>query len=76
MFSNGVLSINKEEAMAFIKEDEHITELDIVIAKPGENTRIVPVKEAAEPRFVQMIDQYFLELQETLNLQVVEEYMH
>jgi glycine reductase len=50
MFSNGVLSINKEEAMAFIKEDEHITDLDIVIAKPGENTRIVPVKEAVEPR--------------------------
>lgn len=50
MFNNGVLSINKEEAMAFIKEDEHITDLDIVITKPGENTRIVPVKEAVEPR--------------------------
>lgn len=50
MFKNGVLSINKEEAMAFIKEDEHITDLDIIIAKPGENTRIVPVKEAVEPR--------------------------
>ncbi len=50
MFANGILSINKEEAMAFIKEDEHITDLDIVIAKPGENTRIVPVKEAVEPR--------------------------
>lgn len=50
MFNNGVLSINKEEAMAYIKEDEHITDLDIVIAKPGENTIIVPVKEAVEPR--------------------------
>jgi len=50
MFTNGILSINKEEAMAFIKEDEHITDLDIMIAKPGENTRIVPVKEAVEPR--------------------------
>ncbi len=50
MFADGILSINKEEAMAFIKEDEHITDLDIVIAKPGENTRIVPVKEAVEPR--------------------------
>ena len=50
MFQEGVLFINKEEAMAFIKEDEHITELDIVIAKPGESTRIVPVKEAVEPR--------------------------
>lgn len=50
MFQDGILTINKEEAMAFIKEDEHITDLDLIIAKPGENTRIVPVKEAAEPR--------------------------
>ena len=50
MFNNGVLTINKEEAMDFIREDEHITKLDLVIAKPGENTRIVPVKEAVEPR--------------------------
>lgn len=50
MFNNGILSINREEAMAFIREDEHIVDLDLVIAKPGENTRIVPVKEAAEPR--------------------------
>ncbi|MBW4827443.1 MAG: glycine/sarcosine/betaine reductase component B subunit [Clostridiaceae bacterium] len=50
MFKNGILTINKEEAMDFIKEDEHIIDLDIVIAKPGENIRIVPVKEAVEPR--------------------------
>lgn len=50
MFNNGILSINKAEAMAFIREDEHIIDLDIIIAKPGENTRIVPVKEAVEPR--------------------------
>lgn len=49
-FKDGLLTINKEEAMDFIKEDEHITDLDIIIAKPGENTRIVPIKEAAEPR--------------------------
>lgn len=50
MFHDGVLSINKEEAMSFLKEDEHIIDVDIIIAKPGENTRIVPVKEAVEPR--------------------------
>lgn len=49
-FKNGVLFIDKEEALAFIKEDKHITEVDIEIAKPGENTRIVPIKEAVEPR--------------------------
>ena len=49
-YKDGILTINKEEAMNFIREDEHIIELDLVIAKPGENTRIVPVKEAVEPR--------------------------
>ena len=34
----------------FIKQDKHITEVDIEIAKPGEDIRIVPVKEAVEPR--------------------------
>lgn len=49
-YENGILTINKEEAIKFIKEDEHILDVDLVIAKPGENTRIVPVKEAVEPR--------------------------
>ena len=49
-FADGVLTINKEEAIAFILEDEHITECDIVIARPGEKKRIVPVKEAVEAR--------------------------
>lgn len=50
MFENGILTINKQEAMDYILEDEHITELNLFIAKPGDNTRIVPVKEAVEPR--------------------------
>lgn len=49
-FKDGILTINKEEAVRFIKEDEHITECDIELAKPGDSTRIVPVKEAVEPR--------------------------
>lgn len=49
-FENGVLTINKKEALDFIMEDEHITEADLVIAKPGDSIRIVPVKEAVEPR--------------------------
>lgn len=49
-FRNGTLTINKQEAMDFIREDEHIIDLDLAIAKPGDNTRIVPIKEAAEPR--------------------------
>lgn len=50
LFEDGILSINKEEAINFIKEDEHITQADIKIARPGESKRIVPIKEAAEAR--------------------------
>lgn len=49
-FQNGVLTINKEEALAVVKEDEHITKADIKIVNPGDKVRLVPVKEAIEPR--------------------------
>ncbi|WP_099190993.1 glycine/sarcosine/betaine reductase component B subunit [Tepidibacter mesophilus] len=49
-YKDGILTINKEEALAFVKEDEHITDADLKIVKPGENVRLVPVKEAIEPR--------------------------
>ena len=49
-FENNILTINKQEAIEFIKRDEHITECDIEIAKPGDEVRIVPIKEAVEPR--------------------------
>jgi hypothetical protein len=50
-FNEGILSINKQEALETVREDSHITEADIVIAKPGSNVRIVPVKDAIEPRY-------------------------
>ena len=49
-FKDGVLVINKEEALAFIREDERITEAELYIAKPGDKIRMCPVKEAIEPR--------------------------
>ena len=49
-FENSTLTINKEEALNIVKEDKHITEADIIIVKPGDMVRIVPVKEAVEPR--------------------------
>ncbi|WP_227761973.1 glycine/sarcosine/betaine reductase component B subunit [Zhaonella formicivorans] len=49
-YANGVLTINKQEALDVVMEDEHITEADLVLAKPGDPVRIVPVKEAIEPR--------------------------
>ncbi|MTI46413.1 glycine/sarcosine/betaine reductase component B subunit [Sporosalibacterium faouarense] len=49
-FKDGVLTINKEEALSIVKEDEDITEADLLIVKPGDEVRLVPVKEAIEPR--------------------------
>jgi glycine reductase len=49
-FANGILTINKEEALDFVKEDEHITEAELHIVKPGDMVRLCPVKEAIEPR--------------------------
>lgn len=49
-YKDGILTINKEEALDFIRTDKHITDADIKIAKPGEDIRIIPVKEAVEPR--------------------------
>ncbi len=49
-YSNGILTINKKEALDFVLEDEHITEADLLIVKPGDKVRLCPVKEAIEPR--------------------------
>lgn len=49
-YKDGLLTINKQEAIEFVMEDNHITHMDIEIARPGDDTRIVPVKEAVEAR--------------------------
>ena len=49
-YEDGVLTVNRQEAVDFILEDERITECDLVIAKPGDRKRIVPVKAAVEAR--------------------------
>lgn len=50
-YAENVLTIDKQAAIAFLREaDDHITDLDIVIANPGDDTRIVPVIETVEPR--------------------------
>ena len=50
-FEQGILQINKEEALRVVYEDENITDADLIIAKPGDKVRIVPVKEVIEPRY-------------------------
>ena len=49
-FESGILTINKDEALTYIRADERITEAELYIAKPGDPIRICPVKEAIEPR--------------------------
>ncbi len=49
-YNNGVLEIDKEELVALILEDSKIASADLDIAFPGEQTRIVKVRDAVEPR--------------------------
>jgi len=49
-YKDGILFVNKEEALALVREDEHITAADLYIANPGDAIRLCPVKETIEPR--------------------------
>ncbi|MCL2381439.1 MAG: glycine/sarcosine/betaine reductase component B subunit [Treponema sp.] len=46
----GVLYINKAEITSLVLEEEHIKNVTVEIALPGEKTRISPVKDVIEPR--------------------------
>ena len=45
-----VLSINRDDLIAYLLEDSHLLSVEIKIAKPGESKRIIPVKDVIEPR--------------------------
>lgn len=47
---NGVLYVNKQELLKEIGGDERLQSIDFDLAKPGEETRIIPVKDVIEPR--------------------------
>jgi len=47
---NGVLYVNKAEIEKLVLEDDHIKSTRVELAKPGEKTRITPVKDVIEPR--------------------------
>jgi len=46
----GVLFINREELAKVTGEDDRIASVDVYLAKPGEEIRIIPVKDVIEPR--------------------------
>ncbi len=51
-YSSGVLKVNKEEAINFLKEkDLGLVDIELKIAAPGDKIRMVPVKETVEARY-------------------------
>ena len=50
-FKNGVLTVNKEEAIASIDPNNELTNIQLHIVHPGDSTRILPCKNAVEPRY-------------------------
>lgn len=47
---DGVLTVNKDELISKLMEDERIKDVKLDIARPGEKVRIIPVKDVIEPR--------------------------
>lgn len=47
---NSVLYVNKEELLNEVSGDERIESINFELARPGEEVRIIPVKDVIEPR--------------------------
>ncbi|MFV0518959.1 MAG: glycine/sarcosine/betaine reductase component B subunit [Lachnospirales bacterium] len=47
---NGTIFVNKDDVTKIVLEDDRIKSVTLEIAKPGESTRITPVKDVIEPR--------------------------
>ncbi len=47
---NGTLYIDKAEAIKKLSQDSRFAALELDLASPGDSTRIIPVKDAIEPR--------------------------
>jgi len=47
---NGTLSVNKKELIALVRQDDRLSQADVELAWPGEQVRIMPVKDVIEPR--------------------------
>lgn len=50
-YENGILTVNKEEAIKMADPEGKLTNVELYIAHPGESIRIVPAKSCVEPRF-------------------------
>lgn len=46
----GIIYVKKEDILTAIGKDDVIKKIDIDIVRPGEEVRIIPVKDVVEPR--------------------------
>ena len=51
IFQDGVLTVNKEEAIAYLDPNHELRNVQLHIVHPGDSTRIIPCKVGVEPRF-------------------------
>jgi glycine reductase len=49
-WEDGVLEIDRDELLALLRADPHLTYVDVDLAHPGEATRIVNLSDVVEPR--------------------------
>ena len=47
---DGIITVNADELIALLKEDENLKSVTLDIVKPGDSARIMPVKDVIEPR--------------------------
>ncbi len=50
VYRDGVLSLNRDELLEMVRKDKRITSIELEIARPGDKTRIVGIRDAIEPR--------------------------
>jgi len=50
IIKNGTLYVNKNELIALALQDDRLSGADVELAQPGEDVRIIPVKDVIEPR--------------------------
>ena len=50
-FQDGILTVDREEAMTCVDPDGTLKNISLHIIRPGDRTRVMPVKAAVEPRF-------------------------
>ncbi len=58
-FSDGLLSIDKNELIRQLSSDDRIAVIDIELVRPGENARITNVLDIIEPRIKTGVESYF-----------------